>query len=1139
MVKNKKIALVLMIVLVLSSLPFNAFAKSYVVQEGDVLWKIAKKYDIDYKKLAEYNQLKNPHLIYEGQKLEIPEKNSTSSTSDDQITILGTADLHGRIYAYEYAIDSVDKDAGLAKIQTILKRERDKDPDALVMDVGDTIQDNSAELFNDLPVHPMVQAMNEMAFDVWALGNHEFNFEKSLIDRNIAAFNGTVLSANIYKEGTDERYVDGWKVFDVNGVRVAVIGMIPPNVPVWEASAPSHFQGLAFTDVAEETAKAIKELEGQYDVLVGAYHLGPDGQYGYDGIEAIAEKFPQFDVIFGGHAHMKYQNEVNGVKLIEPGKYGWALAKATIDIQKTADGYEVTGVNTENLETYEEKEDQGIMDTFAFVHNQSVDDANTVVGTIEEDFVKNVDYITNEASVTTMPTTQVEDTALIDLINEVQMFYTDSAISSAAAFKSDMNLVKGEFKKKDVANIYKYPNTLVGVNITGANLKAYMEWSASYYNTYTPGDVTISFDPEIRGYNYDMFAGVTYDIDISKPAGSRITNLKLVGEDIVDDATYKLAINNYRFGTLTSNGWVTDEDKYYDSYDLMQDAGRIRDLIIKYIKEEKNGVALPVVDNNWKLIGADLSHPLKEDIYNMIKEGTITIPTSEDGRTRNVKAVNVYDLMEEGKFEGYTPLTILHTNDMHGFFIEGKYDGMGAAKLATFVRQMREANPNTLYIDAGDALQGHNLVTLSKGEEGIKVLNALGIDAMAAGNHEFDYGSDQMVKLAEMLDFPMLAANVVKEDNALILDDSMILNVGNLKVGIFGLATPETTYKSHPDNTAGLTFLDIYETSDKMVKKLQDQGADIIIAAAHIGEEGEYTTDKLAEKVTGIDVIVDGHSHSTYDFGRMVNETLIVTAGEKTRNVGVVELLIKDGKVVKKQARMFKKEQAAALEDDKEMTEIIAGIKKANDTITEEVVAESPIELVGEKELVRTGNTNLGNLLAEALLDISKADVALTNGGGIRSSINAGPVTKGEVLTVLPYGNTVRVIELTGADIITAIEHGIDSYPEAKGAFPHIAGMTVEFDASKDAGNRVTTLMIGGKPVDKTKTYTLVTNDFLVAGGDGYLMFKGKKVVAEFGAMDEVLIDFMNKHGFDKALEDDRIKDISEAVSVLELQVAA
>ncbi len=252
-----------------------------------------------------------------------------------------------------------------------------------------------------------------------------------------------------------------------------------------------------------------------------------------------------------------------------------------------------------------------------------------------------------------------------------------------------------------------------------------------------------------------------------------------------------------------------------------------------------------------------------------------------------------------------------------------------------------------------------------------------------------------------------------------------------------------------------------------------------------------------------------------------------------------IELTLKDGMVVSKVASMFTKDQAAELTDDVAMTALVGEIKAANDIITEEVVAESPVVLDGEKPNVRTGETNLGNILAESLLDISGADVAFTNGGGIRSSIDVGPVTKGEVLTVLPYGNTVRVIELTGADVLAAIENGIDSYPEAKGAFPHIAGMTVTFDSSKEAGSRVVELKIAGTLVDPAATYTLATNDFLVSGGDGYSMFKGKKVVAEFGAMDEVLIDYMNGNGFDKAVEDDRIKDIADMVSFIMNLVAA
>ncbi|MBN2795719.1 MAG: 5'-nucleotidase C-terminal domain-containing protein [Clostridia bacterium] len=1131
MKKFKKLSLFLVLVMVLSTLPLTAFAETiHVIEEGEVLWKIAQEYGLDYQTIADYNDLENPNLIYAGDELKIPD--------GQKITILATADLHGRIYPYEYAIDSTDADAGLAKIQTLVKQEKAKSENVILMDVGDTVQDNSAELFNDLPVHPMVQALNSMGYDIWTLGNHEFNFEKSFLERNIAAFEGKVLSANIYNEGTETRFIDGYTIMDVDGIRVAIVGMIPPNVPLWEASAPSHFAGLEFRSIEDETAKVLAELEGKYDVLVGAYHLGETGEHGYEGLDYVAEHFPQFDVIFGGHAHSKYVKELNGVTMIEPGAYGWALAKADIYVTGTAGNYTVSMVNAENLETYSVDPDQGILDEFATVHETSLADANTVVGVVTEDYITRVDYITGDAKVTTMPTAQIVDTALIDLINDVQMFYTGSEISSAAAFKSDMNLLAGDFKKKDVANIYKYTNTLMGVNITGANLKAYMEWSASYYNTFTYGDVTISFDENVRSYNYDMFSGVTYDIDLSQPVGSRIKNLKLNGDAIADDGVYKLAVNNYRFGTLMSYGWATEADVYYDSYTELQDAGRIRDMIVKYITEEKAGMATPSVDNNWKIIGADLNHPLKDMVIDKIIAGEILIPTSADGRTPNVKSVNVFDLMQEGIIDEYDELTIMHTNDMHGFFVYGAYDGMGAALLKAKIDEVRGTIDNTLLLDGGDALQGNPLVTLSEGETGVQVLEALGYDAMGIGNHEFDYGSAQLEALMAMNDVPMLSANIKKADNTDFATPYIIKEMDGYTVGIFGISTPETLYKSHPDNTVGLTFEDPTETAQAMVDELKDK-VDIIIAITHIGDEGEYTASSIATAVEGIDVIIDGHSHSLYENGLKVGDTLIVQAAEKTMNLGMARLAIKDGEVVYSTAYMFTKADAASYTPDADVTAIIDEIATANAVILDEVVATSPVELDGVKANVRTGETNLGNMITEALLDISGADVALTNGGGIRASIGAGEVTKGDILAVLPYGNTVRVIELTGADIQAAIENGVDSYPEAKGAFPHIAGMTVEFDASLPAGERVTKIMIGDAALDLTKTYTMATNDFLVAGGDGYTMFKGKKVIAEYGAMDEVLTDYMNAKGFDKATVTDRIKDISNETSFYSLDRVA
>lgn len=564
--------------------------------------------------------------------------------TEQTISFAATADVHGRIYAYDYAVDEADSDAGYAKTYTALMAEKAANPDMIIMDVGDTVQDNSAELFNDLDIHPMVQAMNLMEYDIWVLGNHEFNFEKSFLDRNVLAFNGAVLSANIKEEMDDSYYVQPYKIFNVNGCRVGVIGILPPHVAEWEASSPSHFKGLNFEPTLDSVRSTISKMEGQYDVLVGAFHIGRTDDRGAEAIYDIAENVQEFSVIFGGHEHATYVEEIGNVKIIEPGKYGANLARADINVKKDGDRWVVTGVEAKNISTKTLDESPVITDAFKYVHEESVLDANMVVGDISGDFVNGVDYLTGDDKVSTMPRSQIEDTAVIDLINEVQMFYTGADLSSAALFNFGSTLKEGEFKKKDVAYIYKYPNTLVGVNITGDNFIKYMEWSASYYNTAVEGDLTVSFNPDVRGYNYDMFSGVTYDVDISKPAGSRIVNVMFNGQALDPEKVYKLAVNNYRFGTLTGLGLVTSDDMYYDSYTALQDAGRIRSLIVQYVQEEKNGVVDPTVDNNWKIIGFDFDNPEISNVVSAAKAGTLSIPRSDDGRTMNVRSVTVADL---------------------------------------------------------------------------------------------------------------------------------------------------------------------------------------------------------------------------------------------------------------------------------------------------------------------------------------------------------------------------------------------------------------------------------------------------------------------------------------------------------------
>ena len=569
----------------------------------------------------------------------------------DEVTLnfAATSDVHGRIYPYDYAVTEEDPDAGFSKIYTIIKELKAKNPNTVLIDVGDTVQDNSAELFNDLETHPMIQAINYMNYDIWVLGNHEFNFDMGFLCRNINNFNGAVTVANIKKTADKSHFVLPYQLLNIEGVRVAVIGMVPPHIPVWEASSPSHFKGLEFEEPIQAAKETVASLKGQYDVLVGAFHVSRNGEYGSKGAFDVAKEIPEFDLIFAGHEHARYATKVEGKNgdvtwVLEPGAYGWALACGEIKVKKENGKWKVLSVNAENKETMKVKADDGVLKEFDFVHKKSIADANTVVGHVTEDFINRVDYITGNEKVTTMPTIQIEDTAIIDLINDVQLYYTKADVAAAAAFRSDMNLKKGDFKKKDVAFIYKYSNTLMGVNMTGEKLLQFMEWSAQYYNTTKPGDVTISFNPDVRSYNYDMFDGITYDIDISKPSGQRIVNAKIKGEAVDPAKVYKVAVNNYRFGTLQSLKLATEADVYYDSYKEFQDAGRIRDLIGSYVKKVNKGTIKPDVNHNWKIIGFDFNLPGREAVLDKIRSGEITIPTSSDGRTPNVKSININDI---------------------------------------------------------------------------------------------------------------------------------------------------------------------------------------------------------------------------------------------------------------------------------------------------------------------------------------------------------------------------------------------------------------------------------------------------------------------------------------------------------------
>ncbi|SHJ92993.1 2',3'-cyclic-nucleotide 2'-phosphodiesterase/5'-or 3'-nucleotidase, 5'-nucleotidase family [Geosporobacter subterraneus DSM 17957] len=483
-------------------------------------------------------------------------------------------------------------------------------------------------------------------------------------------------------------------------------------------------------------------------------------------------------------------------------------------------------------------------------------------------------------------------------------------------------------------------------------------------------------------------------------------------------------------------------------------------------------------------------------------------------------------------------IVILHTNDIHGRIESDNSTVMGLAKFSAWVKQQKEENPNTLVLDAGDIFHGLPIVTINKGESMAKIMDLIGYDAMTAGNHDFNYGYERLLELDQMTKFPVLGANVKKADGTTLLTPYVIKEVNGVKIGIFGLATPETTYKTHPKNVEGLVFADPVAEAKAMVAELEEK-TDMIIFLSHLGmdEASVNTSTKVAQEVKGIDLIIDGHSHHVLQEGKMIGDTLIASAGEYSKYFGKVEVSLSGGKVTGKKASLVDFKALEELAADQEVESLITAIKTAQDKALSEVIGKAAVKLEGAREKVRTGETNLGNLITSAMLNISGADVALTNGGGIRASIEAGDISLKSVVTVLPFGNIVVTRTVKGADIKAALEHGLKPYPEANGGFPHVAGMSFTIDASKPAGERVTNLMVKGQPIELEKEYLLATNDFMAAGGDGYTMLANKPVGNDFAALDEALISYIRGLGTVAGAVEGRITVINEIPKTEKVQV--
>lgn len=479
-------------------------------------------------------------------------------------------------------------------------------------------------------------------------------------------------------------------------------------------------------------------------------------------------------------------------------------------------------------------------------------------------------------------------------------------------------------------------------------------------------------------------------------------------------------------------------------------------------------------------------------------------------------------------------LVILHTNDIHGRGVATD-TALGYARIAQLKKNVEALGASVLLLDAGDASQGTPLVNLSTGKSAMEFMNVAGYDAMTVGNHEFDWGLDNLLQNREVAQFPVLACNITdKISGETTFEPSKVFEMSNgLKVGVIGIATPETMTKAHPDKVKGITFSmgeELYADVQAQVDALNEAGCDLIVALGHLGDSDESEPNRSIDviaNVTGIDVFIDGHSHTTIDGGVVEGETLRTSTGEYSQAVGyvIVDITVDEETVTKDiTAGLY-----TIAEDDVETLlatgaglgkdeEVDAFVNAADDAVNTELsaaFAKTEVLLNGERDPgVRTMETNLGDFSCDAILWAArqalgedKVVAALTNGGGIRESIAIGDVTMLDMKTVFPFGNEVAVVEVTGAELLEALEAATCTTPDAIGAFPQVAGIVFTVDTSvpyettenypdstygkpANPGSRVTIESVGGQPFDPEAVYGIATNDFTAAGGDTYYAFK-------------------------------------------------
>ena len=538
---------------------------------------------------------------------------STAMAQEVNIKLLGTSDIHGRVVPWSYGADVEDKSGSYAQIATYVKDVRKNNKNVVLVDVGDAIQDNQVDVFAKdkkyYKDHPIPKVLNEMNYDIFVLGNHEFNFGMKALDEILKDIKAKKLTANFYHKKNDKRYIDATTIIEKDGVKLGIIGLSTPMSAKFEDDT-GNLKDMKFTSPTEESRTQVEKLKAKgVDAIIAVTHMGIENENNIPdtGMRDVINAVDGIDVVIAGHMHKDVPSEtIKNTLITEPHRYGTVVSEVdlTFDIN---DKKEVKLVKKESktVPVKALEADKKIEEIYKPYHEKLRELNNVVIGQTANEMVPQETKHGVSAAFS-------KDTGLSSFINDVEQYYSGADVVTFSFDHQKARMDKGDIKKKDIIFNYRYAGGDVTVyEMTGKQLKEYMEWSANYFDTIQPGDTEYRYNAERKKskyVTYDIFGGVNYKIDLRNPQGSKIVDLTLAdGKPVTDDMKLKVGMNSYRFAQLNGKGGIWEGQQipvlWESKVAMGREKGTIQNMMIDYITNVKKGKIDGQSHNRWEIIG--------------------------------------------------------------------------------------------------------------------------------------------------------------------------------------------------------------------------------------------------------------------------------------------------------------------------------------------------------------------------------------------------------------------------------------------------------------------------------------------------------------------------------------------------------